>query len=141
MDPAGASASSYGLSAIGAGNKVATLISGGVLNGQMASCWTTAHPNGAHAYVSNTASDTVTIYDVGSGGTLTLSEAAVPTGGAGSAPIDAGINSSGSMFFQLLGGKGTIAVYSVASNGDLNLIGVSNTGLPTLGTQGLAVLR
>jgi 6-phosphogluconolactonase len=135
-DPAGSSASSYALA-----GGAATVISGGVLNGQMASCWVTSHPTGMWAYVSNTASNTVTNYAVSEKATLTISQMAVPTDGAGSAPIDADINSRGSLFFQLLGGKGTIAVYSVARNGDLALLGVRPTGLPMLGTQGLTVLR
>jgi 6-phosphogluconolactonase len=136
MDPAGSSASSYHLA-----SGVASVVSPGVLNGQMASCWVTVSPNDAYAYVSNTASHTVTTYAIGNGGTLTVQQAAVPTDGPGSAPIDADITSSGSLYLQLLGGKGTIAVYSVAANGDLTLIGVRHTGLPMLGTQGLTVLR
>ena len=136
-DPAGSSASSFRLH----DSAMATVISGGVLNGQMASCWTTASPNGTRAYVSNTLSNTVSTYAVAQNGTLSLRQAAAPTDGAGSAPIDAGISSNGRLFFQLLGGKGTIAVYNTDLHGDLHLIAVRATGLPTLGSQGLAVLE
>jgi hypothetical protein len=133
MDPAGSSASSYDLMSGGL-----SVISPGILNGQMASCWTTIYRN--RAYVSNMASNTVTTYGIAADGTLTVRQAAVPTAGEGSAPIDAGISDNGRMFFQLLGGKGTIAVYRTNAVGDLTLVAVRNPGLPMLGTQGLAVL-
>jgi hypothetical protein len=81
----------------------------------------------------------VTTYGIAANGTLTVRQAAVPTDGANSAPIDADATANGSLFFQLLGGKGTIAVYTVDANGDLTLNGVQTTGLPVLGTQGLTV--
>jgi 6-phosphogluconolactonase len=136
MDPLGSSASSY---TIGVGSL--SVVSAGVLNGQAASCWTNVSPDGTRAYVANTASDTVTTYGVALNAVLTVRQAAVPTDGAGSGPIDADLNASGTMYFQLLGGKGTIAVYSVDASGDLTLTGVRATGLPMLGTQGLTVRR
>jgi 6-phosphogluconolactonase len=136
MDPIGSSASSYDLTVTGI-----SVVSPAVLNGQMASCWVTISPGGDRAYVSNTASNTVTTYGVAADGTLSVRQAAVPAGGDGSAPIDAGINDVGRLFFQLLGGKGTIAVYRVNGSGDLALIAIRNTGLPMLGSQGLTVLR
>lgn len=131
MNPLGSSASLYNLTP-----GAPTVASGGVLNNQMASCWVTISPNGQQAYVSNTGSNTITNYNIGSG-SLTLQQEAVATDGLGSAPIDSG--QGGGKFVQLLGGKGTIAVYSIQSDGDLALLGIRSTGLPLLGTQGLAV--
>jgi 6-phosphogluconolactonase (cycloisomerase 2 family) len=132
MDPLGSSASSYFLTA-----GVPSVVSSGVLNGQMASCWVSVSGDGRQAFVSNFGSNTVTNYRVALDGSLTLQQQAVATDGAGSAPIDSGFGRN--HFVQLLGGKGTITTYSVASNGDLALIGTQATGLPAMGSQGIAV--
>ena len=136
-DPKNSSASSYHLD----GNMPVQPISEGIVNGQGASCWVTVAPSGGRAYISNTESSTLSTYAIDSMGMLTLRQAAVPTDGMGSGPIDSDISASGQMFFVLLGGKGTIAVYRTSNDGHLALLGVRETGLPMLGTQGLAVLN
>jgi 6-phosphogluconolactonase len=114
------------------------VVSGGVLNGQIASCWVTMAPNGMNAYTSNTGSNTVTNYAVDAGGRLTLQQAAVTSGPA---PIDSGITADGRTFFQLSGQKSAISMYSVGTNGDLSLVWIRQTALPGIGVQGFAVSR
>lgn len=134
-DPAGASASSYSLNA----NGTLTVITGRVLNGQLASCWTSITPDGDTAIVANTGSHTVTTYNIAGNGGLTVDQAAVATAGAGSAPIDADITSDGDFYVQLLGGTGQVVVYTINDDGDITLRQIQNVGLPALGSQGLVV--
>jgi 6-phosphogluconolactonase (cycloisomerase 2 family) len=127
----GSSASSYNLTA-----GAPSVISSGVLNAQTASCWVTIAGNRRQAFVTNSGSNSVTNYDISSGGALTIQQQAVATGAA-TAPIDSGTGRG--KFVQLLGGTGQIATYDINNNGDLVLIGTQSTGLPSLGTQGLAI--
>ncbi|MGH2731469.1 MAG: lactonase family protein, partial [Actinomycetota bacterium] len=64
------------------------VISGSVLNGQIASCW--AVVSGSYAYVSNTGSGTITGYRIGADGSLSLLDPDGVTGvtGDNSVPID-----------------------------------------------------
>jgi 6-phosphogluconolactonase len=135
-DPLGSSASSYLFNPPGGAS--VSVISGGVLNGQLASCWTTINPAGNRAYLSNTVSQTISSYTIGANGALTLREPAIISGAS---PIDSGINARGRLFFQLLGEKSAIVVYGVDANGDLNFIRIQHTSMPAFGVQGLAVSR
>jgi 6-phosphogluconolactonase len=133
-DPAGSSASSYDISM----GLTASPVSAGVLNSQMASCWTTVSPDNKRAYVTNTASDSISNYSVGTDGSITLLEPAIPTA---MAPIDSGISDDGHFFFQLLGTGSAIGVYAVNASGSLDLLGTRHVALPPLGVQGIAVSR
>lgn len=127
----GSSASSYTLT-----GGAPTVISSGVLNAQAASCWVTISGSRRQAFVSNSGTDSITNYDISTGGVLTIAQQAVPTG-TGTAPIDSGTGRG--LFVQLLGATGEIATYDVNNDGDLVFIGAQTTGLPTLGSQGIAI--
>lgn len=131
--PNQSAASSYSASEDG----VLSVISGSVPNSQTASCWVVTTNNGKSAFVSNTASGTISSYDIGPGdGELTLVNAVAADTGAGSAPIDMALNNSSHFLFVLLGGSQSVASYRVGRDGSLTSIDIEG-GLP-LGAQGIA---
>lgn len=130
------STSSYTINADGS----LTVISAAVPSGETAACWVSLVPGGDKAYVTNTASASVSTYDRTSAGVLGASPVATSVNDALSQPIDAAISSDGQHFYQLLGARGTIAVFDVDAQGALTLRAVQGSGvLPTLGSQGLAI--
>jgi 6-phosphogluconolactonase len=113
------------------------VISGSVPNSQTASCWVVTTNNGKSAFVSNTASGTISSYQVGAGdGTVTLVNGVAADTGANSAPIDMALDTSSHFLFVLLGGTQSVASYRVERDGTLTLIDTEG-GLP-LGAQGIA---
>jgi 6-phosphogluconolactonase len=131
--PNQSAASSYSASEDG----VLSVISGSVPNSQTASCWVVTTNNGKSAFVSNTASSTISSYHIGAGnGELTLVNSVAADTGANSAPIDMALNNSSHFLFVLLGGSQAVASYRVERDGTLTLIDTEG-GLP-LGAQGIA---
>lgn len=110
------------------------LISASVGTTQTAACWVVVTPNGRHAYVTNTASGTISSYSIQRYGKLTLAQGVAATSGAG--PIDAAIAVDGRDLFVLNSGSNSITSFAIARDGTLTAKG-SVTGLPT-GANGLA---
>ncbi len=130
---AGASAvSSYGFGQATGAQPL--LISASVPDTQAAACWVVVTPNGRHAYVTNTASDTISSYAVQKSGQITLARAIAATSSGG--PIDAAIAASGKALFVLNAGSRTIASFGIGVDGSLADAG-SVGGLPA-GANGLA---
>ena len=131
-----AAASSYS-----AGNDgVLNVVSGSVANSQTAPCWVVIANNGHSAFVSNTASGTISSYDLTSNdGTVTLINSVAGDTGANSAPIDMALNVSSKFLCVLEGGTQSVASFRVEHDGSLTLINTIG-GLP-LGAQGIAQSR
>jgi len=114
-----------------------SVISGSVPNSQTASCWVVTTNNGRFAFISNTASGTISSYGIGSGdGTLTLISGAAADAGPTSAPIDMALNNSSHFLYVLAGGLQSVVSFRVEFDGSLTLIDTDG-GLP-LGAQGIA---
>jgi 6-phosphogluconolactonase len=125
--------SSYGVSEDG----ILSVISGSVSDFQTAACWVVTTNNGKFAFVSNTASGSVSSYRVsGEDGTVTLVNSVAGDTGADSAPIDMALNNSSHFLYVLAGGSQSVASFRVEKNGNLTMID-SDEGLP-LGAQGIA---
>jgi 6-phosphogluconolactonase len=123
----------------GAGNL--TAVSGTVQTSQMATCWVAVTPNERFAFTSNTASGTLSSYQLVVVNQLMLMQAVASTlEGAGSGPIDSGISRNGKRLYVLDGAIGAITTLDIANDGSLTRLGATtNAGLPMLGAQGLAV--
>jgi 6-phosphogluconolactonase (cycloisomerase 2 family) len=103
-------------------------------NGQMASCWLSLTRDGKLAFVSNTASGTLSSYNVSATGALTLSSA-VAAHVSGSAPIDSALSDSGAFLYVDDSARGRILAFAVQGTSLTLLATVS--GLPTT-IQGIA---
>ncbi len=120
-------------------NGALCVISASVPNGQMATCWVAVSKKEHYAYVSNSASGNITIYRIKKDGRLRAGKNVSTTRfGSAVAPIDIGV-SKGNLY-ALNGNRGSITVFNIRRNGRLKRIQVKiKTGLPRLGSQGLAV--
>ncbi len=117
-----------------------TVISGTVLNGQSATCWVSATPDARNAYTSNAGSGSITRYQILDSGTLVVlgSETSTPDGAG--APTDSAIDKRGRNLYVLNGNLGSISVFDILQNGDIVLRQLfTDTGLPAVGAQGLAI--
>jgi 6-phosphogluconolactonase len=132
LAPTQAAASSYNVS--DAGNL--SVISGSVHNGQSASCWVVILNNGKVAFVSNTASGTISSYGIGEDGSLTLINAVAADLGMNSAPRDMALNVNSRILFVQTDGGQSVTTFRIGRNGSLIPSG-SVGGLP-FGAQGIA---
>ncbi len=131
--PNQSAASSYSASDDG----TLSVISGSVPNSQTASCWVVITNNGKLAFVSNTASGTISSYRINAeDGSLTLLNPVAASTGMGSAPIDMTLSVNSRILFVLLGGTQTVASFRIGGNGSLTLVDTAG-GLP-MGAQGIA---
>jgi 6-phosphogluconolactonase len=120
---AGASAlSSY---TVGADGSLGT-ISASVPDFQAAACWVVVTPDGRFAYTTNTGSNNVSGYEIGSDGSLTLFGGAPFTTGA--TPIDVDL-AGGDFLYNLNAGSDSISAFTVGSDGSLSAI-AGAAGLP-----------
>jgi len=106
-----------------------------VPDGQDAACWLIVNAAGNRAYTANAASGTISSYDVGAFGHLTLrASVAATTGGH---PVDFAI--SGSTLYDLVSPQGEIATAPIHPGGDLGTASLPVTGLPASATGLVAV--
>lgn len=113
-----------------------TTTAASVVNGQAASCWIVVHDNG-FAYVSNTASDSVSLYAYTRNGALELVDDVAATTGV--APTDMTLAGGGRFLYTLDAGSGEISGYRIdGGDGALTSVEVEG-GLPAAaGIQGIA---
>lgn len=109
------------------------LVSASVGTTQTAACWVVVTPNGRHAYVTNTGSDTVSSYAVTRSGRIRLLAAVAATSPGG--PLDAAVSADGRSLF-VLNGAGAITSFRIGHDGSLAAT-ATLPGLPA-GTNGLA---
>jgi 6-phosphogluconolactonase len=125
--------SSYDASASG----ILSVISGSVPNSQTAACWVVITNNGKLAFVSNTASGTISSYRVNAeNGSLTLLNPVAANTGMGSAPIDMTLSVNSRILFVHLAGTQSVVSFRIGGNGNLTPVDTAG-GLP-LGAQGIA---
>ncbi len=112
-----------------------TLSEGPVATGQSAACWVVLTNNGKNIFTTNTASNTLSSYDVHQySGNINILQSIAATAGMG--PIDAALTSNSEYLYVLNGVSGSISAYAVGSNGSLTSL-QEIAGLPA-GANGLA---
>jgi 6-phosphogluconolactonase (cycloisomerase 2 family) len=124
--------SSYALS----GDGTITPISASVKTTETAACWVVVTKNGRYTYTTNTGSNSITGYRIGSEGSLSLLDADGKTAPTGATPIDMALAKGSRILYALAGGVPQIDGFAVNADGSLDPIG-SAGGLPA-GTVGLA---
>jgi 6-phosphogluconolactonase len=111
------------------------LTQGPVATGQSAACWVVLTENGRFIYTTNTASNTLSSFDVHPySGNINIIQSIAATSGMG--PIDAALTDNSKYLYVLNGAGHSISSYTVGNNGDLNAL-QTITGLP-IGANGLA---
>ena len=131
--PNQSAASSYSA----ADNGTLSVISGSVANSQTASCWVVIPNSGKFAFVSNTASGTISSYRINPvDGSLTLLNPVAASTGMGSAPIDMTLSVNSRFLFVLLGGNQSVASFRIGG-GDGSLTPVDTIGGLPFGAQGI----
>ncbi len=111
------------------------LVQGPVATGQTAACWVVLTGNGRNIYTTNTASNTLSSYNVNTNSAqVALRQSIAATTNMG--PIDAALSAGSKYLYVLNNGTHSITAYEVAANGDLTAL-PATTGLP-VGANGLA---
>jgi 6-phosphogluconolactonase len=106
-----------------------------VRTNQTAACWVVVTENGRFAYTTNTGSGSISSYDIGRGGSISLLQSVAADTGQDSAPTDLAIDDSRHLFV-LNAGVRSVGAYRVRGDGRLVLIDIVG-GLPA-GATGLA---
>lgn len=105
---------------------------------QTAACWIIISQNGRFAYTTNAGSGSLSGYEIGSQGDLTLLDSDGRTGVAGSSttPLDGAISRGGRYLYVLLAGTSQVGVFEIGPRGGLTLTSTVD-GLPA-GANGMA---
>jgi 6-phosphogluconolactonase (cycloisomerase 2 family) len=125
---AAGTASSYSVEPRRNGQIRLDLVSGSVPDYQAAPCWVVIAFD-RYAYVSNTASNSVTSYRVSPNGKLNRLDAIAGYTGAGSAPADMALSQGDAYLYVLNGANDSFSVFAVEADGDLTFH-QNLTGLP-----------
>jgi 6-phosphogluconolactonase (cycloisomerase 2 family) len=113
-----------------------SLTQGPVATGQSAACWVVLTQDGRHIYTTNTASNTLSSYNVNPyAGNISILQSIAAT--SDMAPIDAALTDNSKYLYILNATSHSITGYAVANNGNLTALSGTITGLPA-GTNGLA---
>jgi 6-phosphogluconolactonase len=110
-------------------------ISAVVRTEQTAACWVVVTRDGRFAYTTNTGSGSISSFDVGRDGSISLLESIAADTGAGSGPTDLALSDSRHLFVLNAAAR-TVGAYGVRGDGRLALVDIVG-GLPA-GATGLA---
>ncbi len=121
--PGASTVSSYQLG----GFKGLTTVSAAIPDTEGAACWVAL--SGDRAFVTNTASGSVSTYDVAEDGALTLTAARAADTGEGSKPTDMAFSKNGKYLYVLESGTHTLGISKIESDGSLTVL-PDVTGLP-----------
>lgn len=116
-DYSAASVSQFKISSSGISKQTSEYVSAGINPVTMA-----ITPNGKYAYVINQSSNTISIFSVGSTGTLSALSPASVSISAGSKPTAIAIDPGSSYLYVTLSGSNRIAQYSIGSGGALSAL-------------------
>jgi 6-phosphogluconolactonase len=104
-----------------------------------AACWVALAPNGQFAYVSNSASSTISAFAIGSSGNVTaLPGTVVATLPTGSFNLDIAVSQDAKYVYTLNAGTGTIGIFAVQPNGTLRPRVFASGLIAADGFEGLA---
>ena len=109
--------------------------------GQIANCWVEASKDGSHLWAANALSSSISLYDVGSDGSLSLAnEIAYKADAEDIFFSDLYLSRNGSYLNQLIGNTGEIIVFKVGSDGSLEILHHVKTDLPAVGAYGILTI-
>lgn len=110
--------------------------------GQIANCWVEASQDGNTLWAANALSSSITSYNVGDDGSLTLkNETAYKEPSEMLFYSDLHLSDDGKYIYQLIGNKGAGVMFKILPNGNLTKMNdFSSNSLPQVGTYGMIVL-
>lgn len=111
------------------------VITAAVPTGQGGVCWLVATKNGRYAYTTNAGTGTISGFNIGRNGTISLLDEDGVTAEAVGGVIDMALSNNSRYLYALSSGAGTILCFQVGPDGQLSL--VQEIDLPT-GANGLA---
>ena len=97
------------------------LVSPSVPTTQTAACWVVISKNGKYAYTTNAGSASISSYEIGDDGELTL--LAAQAGLTGNSPIDMAISNNGRYLYALGSASHSITMFQIKSDGSLISLG------------------
>jgi 6-phosphogluconolactonase len=103
---------------------------------ETAACWVVVTKDGRYTYTTNTGSNSISGYAIGTDGSLTLLDADGRTAATGAGPIDAALSRGSRFLYTLNDGAHEIEAFAVDADGSLAPLGAVG-GLPA-GAVGLA---
>ncbi len=114
-------------------------ITGSAPTGQSAACWIAVNRAGTYVWTTNTASGTISAYDLAPNGRLSLLEGGgvVASTGSSSKPTDMALDAQSRYLYVLESAPGAVAAFRINSDGTLVALGVSGDLGP--GATGLVV--
>jgi 6-phosphogluconolactonase len=130
--PNASALSSYGVAPDGSISTISPLVA----TEQTAACWVVVTGNGKFAYTTNTGSGSISTYQVGRDGSISLLASVGANTGEGSTPTDLALSEQSRQLFVLNSGARTVGAYRVRRDGGLVPVDVVG-GLPA-GSTGLA---
>ena len=129
---AGGGASSYRIGDAGS----LDAISGMVMTGQRAACWTVVTKNGRFGYVTNAGTGNISGFAIGADGSASLLDADGVTAVTGGNPTDAAISHDGKYLYARVAATNRIAIFRIGADGSLSALPALD-GTP-VGLAGLA---
>jgi 6-phosphogluconolactonase len=123
--PDASAMSSYSLS----GDGTITPITASAKTTETAACWVVVTKNGRYTYTTNTGSNSITGYRIGSDGSLAILDADGKTANTGATPIDMALAKGSRLLYSLNSGVPEIQGFAVNGDGSLDPLG-SAGGLP-----------
>ena len=103
---------------------------------ETAACWVVVTKDGRYTYTTNTGSNSISGYAIGSDGGLTLLDPDGRTAATGAGPLDAALSRGSRFLYTLNSGANEIQAFAVNRDGSLDVLGAVG-GLP-VGATGLA---
>ncbi len=111
-------------------------ISGMVMTGQRAACWTVVTKNGRFGYVTNAGTGNISGFAIGADGSASLLDVDGVTAVTGGNPTDAAISHDGQYLYARVAATNRIAIFRIGSDGSLAALPALD-GTP-VGLAGLA---
>ena len=97
-------------------------ISPEVATGETAACWVALTPDGRYAFTTNTASGTISSFQVELDGKVTVAESKAGVTGVASGPIDMIVSPESRFLYTLNAGNDTISSFEVGLDGTLTVV-------------------
>jgi 6-phosphogluconolactonase (cycloisomerase 2 family) len=97
-------------------------ISPAVATDETAACWVALTPDGRYAYTTNTASGTISSFEIEFDGKATLANGEAGITGSGTGPIDMAISPESRFLYTLNSGNESISTFEVGLDGGLTLL-------------------